>query len=473
MTRTNLLHVGLAVLAYCIGTTLPAYAQPTGYEGYQVVRITITNQAELETLRGLEALGGYFQVWSDAVRIGPVEARVSPAAQAMLKASGLGYEVIVEDLQQHLDKLFAGSRDKDFFDSLRTYDEHVQFMSDLAAAYPDLAEMISVGVSVQGREMWALRITAAGQVRPGVMYHGAEHGNEAAPASLVAYVANYLLTNYDTDPEVAALVDQVEWFLLPIMNPDGYVAYSRWNAHGVDLNRNWDGPGSGQDPSGGPYPFSEPETAAMRDFFLANPHVRVHVDLHGYVPWIMWPWAHIPDHCPHHSTFEYLGSEMRDLVFAAGGGFYTIGTVYEVAYPTSGCSINYTYGDLELWGFGIEVVDADMPEICEEWLSSLLFLGEWIWNTDCNGNGIDDAEDIAGGTSEDANGNGIPDECECLGDLDDDGFRNVTDFTLFADAYNSQIGDPNYNPDGDLNGDGFINVTDFSILAGVYLVPCD
>ncbi len=31
---------------------------------------------------------------------------------------------------------------------------------------------------------------------------------------------------------------------------------------------------------------------------------------------------------------------------------------------------------------------------------------------DCNGNGIDDAADIAGGSSDDANGNGIPDECE-------------------------------------------------------------
>jgi hypothetical protein len=32
--------------------------------------------------------------------------------------------------------------------------------------------------------------------------------------------------------------------------------------------------------------------------------------------------------------------------------------------------------------------------------------------TDCNGNGVDDADDIAGGTSEDCNGNGNPDECD-------------------------------------------------------------
>jgi hypothetical protein len=60
----------------------------------------------------------------------------------------------------------------------------------------------------------------------------------------------------------------------------------------------------------------------------------------------------------------------------------------------------------------------------------------------------------------------------CPGDLNGDGFRNLTDFTMFAAAYGSQIGQPNYNPDADLNGDGFVNVTDFTLFAGFYGVPC-
>lgn len=36
---------------------------------------------------------------------------------------------------------------------------------------------------------------------------------------------------------------------------------------------------------------------------------------------------------------------------------------------------------------------------------------------DCNGNGIEDAVDIAYGSSADANKNGIPDECERTGTL--------------------------------------------------------
>lgn len=454
-------------LIWGLFAAVPAAGQPTGYEGYQVVEITVESEADVQMVRELQALGWDFQVWSEVIRPGPVEARVAPAAQARLAASGLVYEVIVPDLQQYLNERFAGSRERGFFDSLRTFQEHVQFMWTLAASHISLAQMINVGYSVQNRPMWALRVTGPGYAKPAVFYHGAEHGNEQAPASVVQYVANHLLSNYATDPEVAALVNNVEWYLMPIMNPDGYVAYNRYNANGVDLNRNWGGPGSGQDPWGGPYPFSEPETQHMRDFLIAHPTMRVHIDLHGYVPWIMWPWGHTPEHCPDHSTFLAVGTVFRNLIAAAGGGTYQIGTIYEVAYPVSGSSTNYSYGVLDRWAFGIEVVDSDMPAICQEFLNSLLYVGEWIRGYDCNGNGVADSDELASGDATDLNGNGVLDECEGVGDLDCDyaiGFGDINPFVLrLADpaAYSAAYpGCPDFN--ADINGDGSVNFADIN-----------
>jgi hypothetical protein len=60
----------------------------------------------------------------------------------------------------------------------------------------------------------------------------------------------------------------------------------------------------------------------------------------------------------------------------------------------------------------------------------------------------------------------------CPGDLDGDGFRNVSDFTLFAAAFGSQLGDANYDAAADLNGDGFVNATDFTAFAAVFGTPC-
>jgi hypothetical protein len=61
---------------------------------------------------------------------------------------------------------------------------------------------------------------------------------------------------------------------------------------------------------------------------------------------------------------------------------------------------------------------------------------------------------------------------DCPGDMNGDGFRNVTDFTVFAAAYGSRIGDANYDRGADLNGDGFVNVTDFTQFATVFGQEC-
>jgi hypothetical protein len=437
MCCTRSFRFGLVFLTFYAVFASRAYAQPTGYEGYQVVRIEIGDEAELESLRELTSIRPDFELWSEALGIGPMDVRVAPWALPLLDDSGLCYEVSIEDLQQHIDELYGlydTTRSDDFFDYLRPYEEHVQFMEDLVATYPDIAEMISLGLSVEGRPLWALRVTGPGDDKPGAMYHGAQHGNEKAGASVVAYAAYHLLTNYESDPNVAALVDNVEWFLLPIMNPDGYVRHSRWNAHSIDLNRNWGGLGSGQDSWGGPFPFSEPETEAMRQFFSDYPNVGVHIDFHGYVNLLMWPWGHTSLKCRDHWTFQILGSQVRDLVYAAGGGEYEIGPVNTTIYPVSGGSVDYSYGELGIWAFGFEIRWPWLPNVCEHFLPTMLFLSAWI--NDCNDNGVPDADDIAAGTSNDANLNGVPDECE-------------------ADCNNNGIADPCEIEDGssaDCNG---------------------
>lgn len=60
----------------------------------------------------------------------------------------------------------------------------------------------------------------------------------------------------------------------------------------------------------------------------------------------------------------------------------------------------------------------------------------------------------------------------CVGDVDGDGLVNVSDFCIFASAYNSHPGQRQWNPHCDLNSDGKVNATDFTILGSVYLVDC-
>jgi hypothetical protein len=82
-----------------------------------------------------------------------------------------------------------------------------------------------------------------------------------------------------------------------------------------------------------------------------------------------------------------------------------------------------------------------------------------IGDYDCNGNGVPDPQDIAGGTSTDVNQNGIPDECESVGDLNCDGttgFADINPFVLYLSDFAAwQAAYPGCDPqNGDINGDG-------------------
>jgi predicted deacylase len=119
---------------------------------------------------------------------------------------------------------------------------------------------------------------------------GGMHGGYEWNTILLAYrLIDYFTQNPDAVPETVTL------HIIPAANPDGQFAVAgrdgrfspadvdaaadnfpgRFNGNGVDLNRNWDcqwqpaGKWRDQEIDAGEFPFSEPETAALRDFFLA------------------------------------------------------------------------------------------------------------------------------------------------------------------------------------------------------------
>ncbi len=130
------------------------------------------------------------------------------------------------------------------------------------------AETINIGSSVEGQAIQAFRL---GNGHRSVVLIGAIHGNEKNSAVLTRDLGNYFAANLNLLPPDTSL------YLIPILNLDGFRAGTRYNAHGVDLNRNWpshdwqsntdDGTGL-KVGAGGSAPFSEPETAALAAWLL-------------------------------------------------------------------------------------------------------------------------------------------------------------------------------------------------------------
>lgn len=96
----------------------------------------------------------------------------------------------------------------------------------LAKQFPENAQVETIGRSLEGRSLVLLRIGRNMRQRnlltPMVKYIGNMHGDETIGRQMLVYLAQYLLYNYQTNFDVAELVNTTDIYLMPTMNPDGF-----------------------------------------------------------------------------------------------------------------------------------------------------------------------------------------------------------------------------------------------------------
>ena len=207
------------------------------------------------------------------------------------------------------------------------YHDHARLSRDLAdlqRTFPDLVKLESLGRSVQGREIWLVTISKSGRRgQPQVLFDGAMHGSEVIGAESLLSYAHFLAKRYALDPRVRRIVDGVQTHLIPMVNPDGVEAgktariwkNARKNAHGVNLNRNfdwnWDEAGA-EEPAKedyrGPSPFSEPESRLVRDFVQSHP---LALYLNGHAGENREPHLVTPLHSKDGARFDAIAAEIE------------------------------------------------------------------------------------------------------------------------------------------------------------------
>jgi protein MpaA len=135
---------------------------------------------------------------------------------------------------------------------------------------------VYIGTSVQGRSIYAYYFGSGANK---IVFFGAIHGSEANTRTLMNRWATELENNSDRIPSDKTII------VIPTVNPDGIANRSRFNANGVDLNRNFDTPSwvtgtylqtDFYPTGGGSAPFSEPESQDIRDLmYREHPYLTL------------------------------------------------------------------------------------------------------------------------------------------------------------------------------------------------------
>lgn len=316
----------------------------------------------------------------------------------IIRTKGFNYEILIDDVQNFYNKQNDSLSDKyiaPFLPSTYgcnpiisyptpvnfslgsmggffTYNEIIQHLDNMATLFPTLikAKAPLDSLTCEGRPVYWLKISDNPNVdesEPEILYTAIHHAREPASVSQLIMYMYYLLENYNSNPEVKYLVDNVEMYFVPVVNPDGYIYNETTNPSGggmwrknrrdnldgnfgVDLNRNYgynwafDNTGSSPNTSSDTYrgttPFSEPETKNLQNF--SNKHqFKIALNYHTYGNLLIYPWGYQADiYTPDSAQYvEYAKCLTIQNQYNYGTANQTVG------YVVNGSSDDWMYGE--------------------------------------------------------------------------------------------------------------------------------
>jgi hypothetical protein len=236
--------------------------------------------------------------------------------------------------------------------------------------------------------------------KPGVLGYAQEHAREWVTPLVTIETAERLLRNYNQDSETRKLVDNLDIFLVPSVNPDG-ANYSfndfnnqrrnmtnhcgptesdpgYRNSWGVDLNRNhsvgsaFDGyigastTNCRSDTYAGPAENSEPEARNLVWLADKNPNIKFAMNIHSYGGYFMWsPGAYdasrvtLPRPTAGQEAFYWAASDLmlNDIQDHRGTVILPsrTGPIPDVLYSAAGNSADYLWYEKGIYAWNFEV----------------------------------------------------------------------------------------------------------------------
>jgi len=233
----------------------------------------------------------------DKVTANEVCAYANDAELALFEEMKIPFELLPHPGTETIPRMARTTTALTEWDAYPGYEAYVAMMYQYQADYPGLCLIVDAGATVQGRSILFARISdnvSMEEDEPEVMHTSTMHGDETTGYILCLRLIDSLLRGYGTDPYVTRLVDSLDIWINPLANPDGtyrtgnstVYGARRYNANGVDLNRNFPDPAEGDHPDGHIW---QPETVAMMSLALAHNFV-ISANHHGGAEVLNYPW---------------------------------------------------------------------------------------------------------------------------------------------------------------------------------------
>uniref|UniRef100_A0A0N5AP92 Peptidase_M14 domain-containing protein n=1 Tax=Syphacia muris TaxID=451379 RepID=A0A0N5AP92_9BILA len=256
-------------------------------------------------------------------------------------------------------KIFAMKTDYKF-GSYRSYRDMLKYIRTIEFYYPNFTKVVQIGLTHENQHFRIGNPLNGTKKKRGFWIDANIHAREWASSHTAVFFINQLVGGYGKSKQITKYVNNLDFYIFPCLNPDGY-EYSRsssepqirlWRknrstakcirlyggqrycCNGVDLNRNfdfhWAETGTSNNPCSNIYhgekAFSEPETNAVNKFLTSTEmtdKLDGFITLHTYAQLWIHPFSHKTETYP---------NDLRDLKMTARRATARLKSVYGTKY---------------------------------------------------------------------------------------------------------------------------------------------
>lgn len=279
---------------------------------------------------------------------------LTPGELSRIESRGIATQTEIADLN-----LWAGAfGPRGVPSGYYTVSELNEIADSLALHFPGICTLHELGTGSGFYPLRALKISDNSSVDENeaeIMFDGGIHGDEVGGPENMIRFARDLCLGYGTDEQITGLVDNREIWIYYCVNPYGRENMTRYNANGVDINRDcgymWNAEGNSTSAN------SQPETRVYRNLMFENQFV-IHCSYHSGTEYISYPWSYRGDPTPDDAFHDFLASE-----YAANSGYPDIpyGQGFTGMYAINGSTKDLGYGALGAISWSVEISLSKQP----------------------------------------------------------------------------------------------------------------
>ncbi|KAM7330996.1 hypothetical protein ACRRTK_010185 [Alexandromys fortis] len=364
-----------------------AQPSPEDFDGNRVFRVSVPDEDHINLIQELANIK-QIDFWKpdSATQVKPlttvdfhVKAEDVAAVEKFLEQNEFHYEVLISNVRNTLEAQFdsntrATGHSYTKYNKWETIEAWIQ---EVANDNPDLISRKTIGTTFEGRNIHLLKA----------------------------------VRTYGQESQMTKLLDELDFYVLPVVNIDGYVytwTKSRmWrktrstkagsSCVGVDPNRNfnagWCEVGASRSPCSdtycGPAAESEKETKALADFIRQNlSSIKAYLTIHSYSQMMLYPYSYSYKLPSNNQELNALVKGAAKELASLYGTKYTYGPGATTIYLAAGGSDDWAYDQGIRYSFTFELRDTGtygflLPEsqirpTCEETMLAVKYIANYV-----------------------------------------------------------------------------------------------